>query len=440
MFAFCLLAFFPLGGGDVRPAEPLVVSGQQLLPLHGAPVDELYLYSFRMGAWVPMAFQIDERDASGSLFVVDDGLLDDNDELVFQPQEAGDAAGPGLWIADGDSRHWPRLELQISDGVTAGQAHAYLYRSASLNGGIFPQPCSYDPPSDTWSTPVYRMGFHPGLWIWDSFSWWEGAAWGPDLLDREKWRLRLSVLGLPIQLSEENVTPSDLRVVWGPVRLSRAFTGTVTVLGQSQSIPFFRQAYASWLGGGSTSLNNDGSMNIQEMRLSVDLDATAVGATIANPNNVALTVDGLPDNPVTAISPSQAQAYWSRVDFAGKAWLQTGSFSGVGTASFYHWDQAAGGTADGTADTGDLQSFGDAGLLFSQIQIGQHQIGQQFLVDASGLVTPAALLSTLGQPFTVQVLEQTPAAAFGALLALWRQTLPGSQELVTVATLIPWVD
>ncbi len=36
---------------------------------------------------IPM--QIDERAAGGSLFEADDGLLDANDELVFQPQDGG---------------------------------------------------------------------------------------------------------------------------------------------------------------------------------------------------------------------------------------------------------------------------------------------------------------------------------------------------------------
>ncbi len=65
-----------------RTLEPAVLAGAGLADFAGAPLDELYVYSYRGGAWEQVPFQFDEVDASGTYTVVN-SLLDAVDELTF---------------------------------------------------------------------------------------------------------------------------------------------------------------------------------------------------------------------------------------------------------------------------------------------------------------------------------------------------------------------
>ncbi|TDJ03131.1 MAG: hypothetical protein E2O76_01720, partial [Caldithrix sp.] len=132
-----------------RDHDAIIISGEMLATFDGALLSELFLYSFdeQSKTFTQIPFQFDERDISGSFFITDDGLLDDNDELVFMASDLGDRdpadppAAPGNWLTDVISMTNPRVEISATDVLGSpalsksqalAQGWAYLFRSSSL--------------------------------------------------------------------------------------------------------------------------------------------------------------------------------------------------------------------------------------------------------------------------------------------------------------------
>jgi hypothetical protein len=69
--------------------DPVVITGGLLSDLTGDPLHDIFVYAYRGTALAQIPFQIDERDGSGTYVPVEDGHLDDNDELVFMAMDAG---------------------------------------------------------------------------------------------------------------------------------------------------------------------------------------------------------------------------------------------------------------------------------------------------------------------------------------------------------------
>ncbi|MDQ7052053.1 MAG: hypothetical protein Q9P14_03825 [candidate division KSB1 bacterium] len=137
-----------------RPYEPVIINGSAFPELSGdhVPVNELFLFAYDAAtqSWRQVPMQIDEVDSTGSFFGASDGLLDDNDQIVFMASDAGDRAPFNDWIDDADARLYTRFEIGLSDPLSGGaQAYLYLYRSATLTRDGVTSYMQYIPPADT---------------------------------------------------------------------------------------------------------------------------------------------------------------------------------------------------------------------------------------------------------------------------------------------------
>ena len=87
---FLVYSIIVLSGGNLfsqtnsvnRDHDAIIISGEMLATFDGAPLSELFLYSFddQSKTFTQIPFQFDERGISGtdtSFFITDDGLLDD---------------------------------------------------------------------------------------------------------------------------------------------------------------------------------------------------------------------------------------------------------------------------------------------------------------------------------------------------------------------------
>lgn len=97
-------------GGAGRVCEPVVLAGTQLTPLLGATRDELSLWTRRDGSWQRAPLQMDERATGGNYVPAEDGLLDQDDELVFLADGLGAEAPAGSW-PPGVGRAYSGLEV-----------------------------------------------------------------------------------------------------------------------------------------------------------------------------------------------------------------------------------------------------------------------------------------------------------------------------------------
>jgi hypothetical protein len=118
-----------------RTEDWVIVQGKELPRLLGTHKDKLRVYALKNGLLCPIPYQIDERRPDGAYCFdqgppdrivkdVDDGLVDDNDELVFMAKDAGDLAGPGSFPPGATGMH----EIELKDPVTGLVAWVYVFR------------------------------------------------------------------------------------------------------------------------------------------------------------------------------------------------------------------------------------------------------------------------------------------------------------------------
>lgn len=385
-----------------RVQEPVIVTGNQLPLFDGVALDDLFVYAYAGGTWAQIPFQFDEVDASGA-YTVENGLLDAADELTFMAMDLGEEVEPGLWITDADSLNYARYQIQVTNPVSpTEQGWVYVYRSATLLPA-FADYVEWDGANNRVVAGTYIAGVapaaHPGV---DSL---ELNGSGVDALDRTKIRVDatcwLGPIPIDVTLTEEDLaSQSDVTPdVDGPVRVGGGTT--------ESSVWSYHSMYQSGF-----VVDVDGfvppepctSIDINWIRLSHDwLDPAATGMAPATyydgntPNGVL--VDGVDDSVLS--TPANA---WLQISGGQGSVVQVMDVAlGGGTLSNYYKDDQA---LD-PDDTGDGQSFGDAGLRVDTPS-GQVELGMfVFALEPAQPNVGATYQGYLANPLEVTVTAQT---------------------------------
>ncbi len=356
--------------------QPVIVKGAQLPDFQGVPTNELSLWAFdaTSASWRAVPFQIDERKPSGSYFGSHDGVLDKNDELVFMAKDFGDRAGEQDWIADPDSRNFPRYALALTGVEGDGNRFLYVYRAKQPTVSSYmtfqPTPAPGTVSSDQYSVGFGANGLPDRLLIPAS-----AGGNGQDLLDRLKIRIVAKVKGFSgyttVQISENSILVQGISLKVGPVRIIRDLIFKLSVdLGQLGSIappdtfyfPIFFYPYAMGVQADSVDLKDvqDLNIKIQAVRYSMDFSSAASGMRFDNPFNSDVPVDGHEDS--VAHDLSAGLTYQMLTGTQGTV-LSVLEVPEVGDQrQLYYWESTDGSTEDGTYDTGDGFSYGDAGF------------------------------------------------------------------------------
>jgi hypothetical protein len=336
---------------------PVIITGSLLLNLTGDPLDEIFVYAYQGTTPTQIPFQIDERDGSGMYVAVEDGQLDDNDELVFMATDGGGwVDNPSLDA--GVTPISPTYVITLTDPISDTHAWAYVFCSTALSRTFTADYVSYDDGNDRITSPGrYALGFNAASGFVDYLTLGDGS---PNLLDRNKLRISgtVELFGTPISFSinEQDITKDDIHAIDGPVRVTRVSTSTLTVMGISLQSTATLFAYRSLVAQPATIEVPGYPIQITYQRTSMDWNEQASGMTFYDANNSAgVTIDGIAD--VITISPPTK-------------WIQVTSVTGTvvsvsdipaglgGTQSTYYKDDS---TIDSN-DTGDQRSYGDAGF------------------------------------------------------------------------------
>ena len=222
---------------------PVVVRGSMLPALEGTPVSEigLFCYSDDTESFLPIPFQLDERIAHTfyenqvalftevmyDIYQEDNGLLDDEDEIVFL---YGDACGLAPEDAD-----WPegadnvRIRLAASDdrpGGAPSDRWVYLFTGTDLPAAT----TSYI----IWDTTATgdiltdRMSMeYDGNWLLTGFRIFPPCGTGEDLIDRVKGRAR-TITGAEEDEEIWSQLSTYLGGIAGPVRAIRYVKGAAS--------------------------------------------------------------------------------------------------------------------------------------------------------------------------------------------------------------------
>lgn len=321
-----------------RPMEPVIVEGSTAPAFHNTSVRDLFVYVYQDEEWIQIPAQVDEITSEGAYTVLEDGLLDENDEIVFMAGDLGVRAVDTVPAVDGTpiGVHW--YEIEVTDPTDSGQTGwAYLVRSSALERTFTTDYVSFAPALHRIIGQTYRLGFATPQ------PWMNYLALGDsdvDILDRSKTRLYCNI---PIICPITEARSPDLEdglIKDGPVRLL-VRNGRVQAYG---SMAMWDVSVPEILPG--------------DLRFSTDFNAAVSGSTFYNagvPDGVP--VDGEPDTvPASPLSP------WWQLSTDMGTLIQVSDTSPIGgDQTNYYVDDS---NIDNT-DTGDRRHYADTGVYIT---------------------------------------------------------------------------
>lgn len=409
-----------------REHDAIIISGKMLAPFAGAPIGDLFLYSFdsQSQTFTQIPFQFDERGISGtdtSFFIIDDNFLDEDDELVFMASDLGDRdpanppIAPGTWLSDAVSMTNPRVEISLTDVIGSStlsknqglaQGWAYLFRSSSLTKEFTEDYVTYSAPTnganDSVDGETYRVrSATNGLFNFLSFL--PGTT---NLLERQKIRGTTTLFLLPT-FDEDDFSFVSVQKIDGPVRVIRELV--VNLVGVLEvTLPFqYFKTFVSLSG----QLNIDETLplntKITKIQHTLDLTTNATNPAMAftNPNN-SLTIDGQIDSPNTIIKKLPEFNYTHVGGSQGSIVQLFAIPSTIGDVQdlFYRDELNISG------EPGDGHSIGEAGLVVTGSDIeGQFPLLLKFFFSGNNVPTSVGdqLVGYEENPLVLNTLSQT---------------------------------
>jgi hypothetical protein len=378
---FVILALFCSGFGQTKTLDrkyvPILIKGSQI-PRVNLLIQEWKAYRFQadQNSWTLVPFQVDEVDSEGKYNKEKDGIIDTNDELLIMPEDLGDRAAVGDWLNDAGTRKEQRIELAFIDAQTIDKkGWLYLYRNVSSDQVPIGFHSYVSAPTgtaaDTAKTFSYTIGHNRDGWI-DFVSF--PVAPKKNMVDRLKLRFAGETMtaGLGKYVcSEDTLNNGSSSYHPGLVRAFHDQRTLFTIpklwpkpINADYQLEYYPYSFRIGVSGIKVDPLLLALAGLKSIRQSLDLSAQAAGGKFYSPSNLeGVAIDGSTDNVATAISQTSG-AQWL---LASGPWgtvlmiLELPQINKSITKVYYRDDQA-GGTADGSSDTGDKASYGDMGL------------------------------------------------------------------------------
>ncbi|MDZ7342460.1 MAG: cohesin domain-containing protein [candidate division KSB1 bacterium] len=365
---------------ETRSQEAILFTGNSIPRFIPAPISHIFVcaYNQQNNSWRELTTQVDELDGKDGYFGTNyNAVLDTVDEFLFMASEAGDYAPPTSWLPDEDSKQYVRYEFELTNpDAPLNKKYVYVFRSSTYahDPSLPRYYIKYVPAtsgaSDTVRAAAYLEGHNskgiPDVWrIADS-----SGNYGPDLLDRQKARAngkyKYLFVTIDYKMTEDDLIVEKLEYKRGPIRIIRDIVYKTKFSGIDVNLGTFQYLYYPYrivaLGANKT-LDTD--YGVKLLRQSFDLNENATGMRFNNPHNSDILIDGIQDSIIGVIQPSPTMNWYSYSGAPGTiVMLNEFTTPENATETLYYQESLTGETADGTADTGDGRSYGDAGILF----------------------------------------------------------------------------
>lgn|GEM_PF-642054 len=311
LFAILLTAFAPITSASADEAssfgrkELVVISGEALGQLFGAPPDKLSLLAKTPGGFEPVPFQIDQRYRKGKRLVYaytggkrarpdPDPTLDGLDELVFWSGDAGPRVSTAQWPGSGKG-----VEIAIDDPLTGAKGYVYLLSFPDKAPRSDRRYVLYDPETDSVEALYYNLAFpkkHKVGFVDFAITTQAGGS-GEDFVDEAKYRLTIRLAGtlIPYEIDKEQVHSKVRAWIDGPVRVRRKVRNYVelwiwlgsTSCAESAFGPAGFSIEVPVIGTLPKALTNNAT------RWAMELNKHALGMTFRSDKNLqAVTIDG----------------------------------------------------------------------------------------------------------------------------------------------------
>lgn len=243
-----MLALLPsaaLSFASGRDDEPVVLDVAEVpgLAQTTATTMGLFRYDAGLAGFVPLPFQFDERHDrifnAGTAFEFieagmydvlgeEDGILDDDDQLVFMFRDGGTQRAPAQapWPVGAESTRWEIQTFDPRPGVNSPPRWVYLFSGSGLPRSELRYITWNGLPHALVTTSRYQMDYG-GNWLLNGFSVLAPCGDGLDLIDRLKGRAH--TVGT-LSEDEENwsTNSSFVGAKVGPVRAIRYVLGATS--------------------------------------------------------------------------------------------------------------------------------------------------------------------------------------------------------------------
>ncbi|UCG68955.1 MAG: carboxypeptidase regulatory-like domain-containing protein [Thermoplasmata archaeon] len=384
--------------GIEQRVEPAIVLGSQIPDFYGTSVDDIWVYAWVEEEWKQIPFQIDERnDVNGSYFIdaVDD-VLDDNDEIVFMPFDAGDSASNTNWAPNTE---FSRYEISVLDPIDSSIKYAYIYNSSSLTKTFTEDYVDYDPAFHIINAAHYTIGFDEiHLGIMDEMSVTLDADGDEtDMLDRSKYRLQKTIDLFIYQCYEEDFYYNLIGYKDGPVRVIRQVTSQNINDTEEFSVEIDNTLYAyrSYLKKEQT-LNTNTSTDW--LRVTLDFLSISSNRTYYDSNLNELTIDGIPDSPGSVNSLT-----WAEVTSDNGTIIYIENFSEAGgTQSLYYNDNE---NSDDSPES-EAGEYGNFGIMINEPENSWTAYTSYYLLGANQQNVGAKYTNYTNKPLEIGILPQ----------------------------------
>lgn len=366
--------------GISRTLEPVILKGSALPAYLGAQTDQIFVYAYSGGNWRQLPAQVDEVDAGGNYVGREDGLLDDNDEIVFMARDLGDRSGGAAPVPGKGTIVTSWYELAVTDPTrSSDQGWAYVVQSASVVPVQANDYVTFDATQHRVIGSNYVLGF-ASPHRWSDYLALGGS--GVDILDRfpKYWFCR-GILCFNENLSSD---VEDGLVKDGPVRL---------ILRDGRILAY------GWTASSSLSITIPASLAPDYIRFSSDFNTNATGATFYNADVPAgVLVDGVPDT-----VPSAPFSPWSQLSTGAGTFIEVADPGELGgTPTTYYVDDSR----IDNLDSGDKQHYGDNGLRVAQPNLSFTLRYSLYFLDGAQPNVGATYAGYFVHPLTVTAQRQ----------------------------------
>jgi hypothetical protein len=238
-----------------RAEEPVLLAGAVLQQLLGTPVEELAVFSYDASEnrFQAIPFQVDERvlhtfneGTAGEfsewmydIFGEDDGLLDENDEIVFLFGDTGDQVpGTAFWL---DGAGDVRFEVEVTDdrpGEPVETGWIYVFAGDGLPVSPVTHLTWGGSPSSDIITEDFTLEYDD-RWLLTGYRVHAPCGTGEDLIDRVKGRA-IPEAGLEEDEETWNLNSEYLGGIVGPVRAIRYVRGAASAVNTIHSDVVYR--------------------------------------------------------------------------------------------------------------------------------------------------------------------------------------------------------
>lgn len=272
--------------------DPVVVTGAALEKLAGKRPSDFQLFAYRLGrGFVPIAFQVDERDGRGRYVFLngpdakkdeDGGLIDSNDELVFMAADSGDEAPEDVWNASATGG----VNIHVRDPLDQGESWAYLLPRGFLQETSPTDYAVLDEKDLEVSARDYLFRYCRSAPIsFDYLAIRHGQDPPVNIVDRLKIRAWAKILGMiKVSTTEADLQSSLRGSIDGPVRVIRRsrnayeLGGIIPTVRADAEATFYPNHFVFNLSG-KMPFDADKILNRAQLRVAVDYTKEIAGAT-----------------------------------------------------------------------------------------------------------------------------------------------------------------